>query len=336
MAAEADKHPIPGVGLKIPMRYLVTGAAGFIGSHTSETLLARGDAVVGLDNFNTFYDPAIKRRNAQSLGRHSAFAMVEGDLLDPGSLDRAFARGPFDGIVHLAAWAGVRPSIDRPDIYVDANVRGTVDLLERTRRAGVGRFVFASSSSVYGGRDRVPFRETDPVDHPISPYAATKKAGEVLCYTYHHLYGLPVSALRFFTVYGPRQRPEMAIHKFATAMLRGEPVTLFGDGSTARDYTFIDDIVQGVVASLDRCEGYEIYNLGEAQTVRLDALVQKLGVALGVEPKIRWAPEQPGDVPITSADITKARERLGYRPHTLIDEGLARFAAWLRAESGAV
>lgn len=313
------------------MRLLVTGAAGFIGSHTCEALCARGDTVVGLDNFNRFYDPAIKRRNAAGLARLDGFSLVEGDILDASCLDAAFAQGPFDGLVHLAAWAGVRPSIDRPDIYVDVNVRGTLDLLERARQHGVSRFVFASSSSVYGGRDNVPFRETDPVDQPISPYAATKKAGEVLCYTYHHLHRLHVSALRFFTVYGPRQRPEMAIHKFATAMLRGEPVTLYGDGCTARDYTYIDDIVQGVVASLDRCEGYEIYNLGEAQTVRLDSLVAKLGEALGVKPEIRWAPEQPGDVPITSADITKARTKLDYRPHTQIDAGLARFAAWLRA-----
>lgn len=313
------------------MRLLVTGAAGFIGSHTCEALCARGDAVVGVDNFNSFYDPALKRRNAEGLAGLGGFSLVEGDILSPSCLDAAFAQGPFDGVVHLAAWAGVRPSIDRPDIYVDVNVRGTLDLLERVRRHGVPRFVFASSSSVYGGRENVPFRETDPVDHPISPYAATKKAGEVLCYTYHHLHRLHVSALRFFTVYGPRQRPEMAIHKFATAMLRGEPVTLYGDGGTARDYTYIDDIVQGVVASLDRCEGYEIYNLGEAQTVRLDSLVAKLGEALGVKPEIRWAPEQPGDVPITSADISKARTRLDYQPRTQIDAGLARFAAWLRA-----
>ncbi len=313
------------------MRYLVTGAAGFIGSHTCEALLARGDTVVGIDNFNSFYDPAIKRRNARELSVHPGFTLVEGDLLDPACLQGIFGGGSFDGIVHLAAWAGVRPSIDRPGIYVDVNVRGTVDLLEHARRAKVSRWVFASSSSVYGGRDSVPFRETDPVDHPISPYAATKKAGEVLSYTYHHLYGLPVSALRFFTVYGPRQRPEMAIHKFATAMLRGEPVTLYGDGASARDYTYIDDIVQGVVAALDRCAGFEVYNLGEAQTTRLDALVDKLAQALGVEARVRWEPAQPGDVPITYADISKARERLGYRPQTQIDEGLRRFAAWLRA-----
>jgi UDP-glucuronate 4-epimerase len=314
------------------MRVLVTGAAGFIGSHTAERLAARGDEVVGLDNFNTFYDPARKRRNAMALSAMPGFTIVEGDLCDESCLDRVFAGQRFDGVVHLAAWAGVRPSIQRPEVYVDANIRGTTNLLERARRSGVGRFVFASSSSVYGGRETVPFRETDSVDRPISPYAATKKAGEVLCYTWHHLYGLPVSALRFFTVYGPRQRPEMAIHRFATLMSRGEPVPMYGDGSTARDYTFIDDIVVGTVAALDRCEGYEIYNLGGSHTTRLDALIQGLANALGVTPTIRHEPDQPGDVPITFADVSKARSKLGYAPSVGIDEGLKRFAAWFRRE----
>lgn len=314
------------------MRVLVTGAAGFIGSHTAERLLARGDEVVGLDNFNAFYDPAIKRRNAAALSAKPGFTMVEGDLCDEPCLDALF-RGPrFDGVIHLAAWAGVRPSIQRPDIYVDSNLRGTTNLLERVRRNGAARFVFASSSSVYGGRDTVPFRETDNVDRPISPYAATKKAGEVLCYAWHHLHGVPVSALRFFTVYGPRQRPEMAIHRFATLMTRGEPVTVYGDGSSARDYTYVDDIVQGTVAALDRCEGYEIYNLGESRTTRLDVLVDTLARALGVTPTIRREPDQPGDVPITFADVSKARERLGYTPSVAIEEGIARFAEWFRRE----
>lgn len=314
------------------MRVLVTGAAGFIGSHTSERLLSRGDEVVGLDNFNTFYDPAIKRRNAAALGAHAGFTLVEADLCDEPALDALFARGPFDGVIHLAAWAGVRPSIQRPDIYVDANLRGTTNLLERVRRHGAPRLVFASSSSVYGGREQVPFRETDAVDRPISPYAATKKAGEVLCYAWHHLHGVPVAALRYFTVYGPRQRPEMAIHRFATLMVRGEPVPMYGDGSSARDYTFVDDIVQGTVAALDHCQGYEIYNLGESRTTRLDALIEMLGRALGVTPRIRREPEQPGDVPITFADVTKARERLGYAPAVEIEEGIARFAAWFGRE----
>lgn len=314
------------------MAILLTGAAGFIGSHTAEALLRRGDAVVGLDNFNDFYDPAIKRRNAAALSRRPAFSMVEADLCDEAALAAVFEAHPIEGVIHLAAWAGVRPSIERPGVYIDANLRGTTNLLEACRRAGVRRFSFASSSSVYGGRETVPFRETDPVDHPISPYAATKKAGEVLCYTYHHLHGIHVSALRFFTVYGPRQRPEMAIHKFATMMARGQEIPVYGDGGSARDYTYVDDIVQGTVASLDRCEGYEIYNLGESRTTRLDELVDKLSRALGIPAKVRREPVQPGDVPITFADITKARERLGYAPHTLIDEGLERFAEWFHRE----
>ncbi len=314
------------------MKILLTGAAGFIGSHTAASLLRRGDEVIGLDNFNTFYDPARKRRNAASLAAHAGFSLVEGDLCDEPLIADLFARHRFDAVIHLAAWAGVRPSIERPGIYIDVNVRGTTHVLEACRRTGVGRLVFASSSSVYGGRDTVPFRETDPVDRPISPYAATKKAGEVLCYTYHHLHGLNVSALRFFTVYGPRQRPEMAIHKFATMMARGEAIPVYGDGGSARDYTYVDDIVQGTVAALDHCEGYEIYNLGESRTTRLDDLVRKLARALGYEARVRHEPEQPGDVPITFADITHARERLGYDPHTLIDEGLTRFAEWFHRE----
>lgn len=314
------------------MKVLLTGAAGFIGSHTATSLLRRGDEVVGLDNFNTFYDPSLKRRNAAALATEPGFSLVEGDICDESLLAEVFARHRFDAVIHLAAWAGVRPSIERPGIYVDVNVRGTTNLLERCRRDDVARFVFASSSSVYGGRETVPFRETDPVDRPISPYAATKKAGEVLCYAYHHLHGLNVSALRFFTVYGPRQRPEMAIHKFATMMARGQAIPVYGDGGSARDYTYIDDIAQGVLASLDRCEGYEIYNLGESHTTRLDDLVRKLADALGYELRVRREPDQPGDVPITFADITKAREKLGYAPHTLIDEGLTRFAEWFHRE----
>jgi UDP-glucuronate 4-epimerase len=314
------------------MKILLTGAAGFIGSHTAEALLRRGDEVVGFDNFNAFYAPALKRRNAALLGLQPGFSMVEGDLGDMPLLDGVVAREKPDAVVHLAAWAGVRPSIEMPEVYVDSNVRGTLHVLEACRRHRIDRLVFASSSSVYGGRETVPFRETDIVDRPISPYAATKKAGEVLCYTYHHLHGLNVAALRFFTVYGPRQRPEMAIHKFATMMMRGDAIPVFGDGSSARDYTYVDDIVQGTVAALDHCKGYEIYNLGESRTTRLDELVHKLARALGVEARVRWEPLQPGDVPITYADISKARENLGYDPHTLIDEGLERFAAWFHRE----
>lgn len=312
------------------MTILVTGAAGFIGSHVSEALLRRGDQVIGLDNFNAFYDPAIKRNNAQELKALAGFTLIEGDITDEICLEKIFSAHQIDAIIHLAAWAGVRPSIVTPAIYVDVNIRGTLNLLEKARNQNIKKFVFASSSSVYGGRTDAPFRETDSVDQPISPYAATKKAGEVLAYTYHHLYGMDIAALRFFTVYGPRQRPEMAIHKFATMLVRGEEIPLYGDGSTARDYTYIDDIVQGILAALDRHQGYGIYNLGESQTTRLDDLIQMLGKALAITPKLRHEPEQPGDVPLTFADISSAREKLGYDPRVSIQEGIERFAGWFK------
>jgi UDP-glucuronate 4-epimerase len=316
------------------MRVLLTGAAGFIGSHTAESLLARGDEVVGIDNFNSFYDPALKRRNISAVAKRGdrAFTLAEGDITDEGFLDRVFASGPFDAVVHLAAWAGVRPSIDNPSIYMDVNVRGTVNLMERMRTARIQRLVFASSSSVYGGRETVPFRETDSVDRPISPYAASKKSGEVLAYTWHHLHGMHVAALRYFTVYGPRQRPEMAIHKFATMLSRGQSIPMFGNGETARDYTFVSDIVQGTVAALDHCEGYEIYNLGEEHTTTLTELITMLGEAMGIEPKIKEEPNQPGDVPITFADVSKARAKIGYRPDTSMRDGIAQFVDWFRRE----
>lgn len=314
------------------MRVLVTGAAGFIGTHLCEQLLARGDTVSGLDNFNDFYDPRLKRAHIQPSLAHGQFTLYEGDILDPVLLERVFQEAQPDRVVHLAAWAGVRPSIDRPLLYQQVNVEGTTRLLEACRRFGVRHFVFASSSSVYGDRDHVPFRETDNVDHPVSPYAATKKAGELLCYTWHHLFGLHTHCLRFFTVYGPRQRPEMAIHKFARLMLRGEPIPVFGDGQSSRDYTYIDDIIQGVIASLDRCEGYRVYNLGEQTTTRLGELVELLSEALGCPAKMDYLPNQAGDVQRTFADIQRAQEELGYRPQVDMREGLRRFAVWLKAQ----
>ena len=318
----------------VDMRILLTGAAGFIGSHTAEALLARGDHVVGIDNLNAFYDTALKRRNLAAVAARGGdrFEFVESDITDEQALDRVFAGDAFDGVVHLAAWAGVRPSIDNPSIYIDVNVRGTVNILERMRKAGSDRLVFASSSSVYGGRETVPFRETDAVDRPISPYAGSKKAAEVLSYTWHHLHGLNVAALRYFTVYGPRQRPEMAIHKFATMLSRGQAIPMFGNGDTARDYTFVEDVVQGTVAALDHCNGYEIYNLGEERTTTLKELIEMLGEAMGIEPKIRPEPNQPGDVPITFADVSKARAMIGYRPSTHMREGIARFVEWFQRE----
>ena len=310
-------------------RILVTGGAGFIGSHTVEALLARGDEVWVLDNFNDFYDPGIKRANAEAL---DGARVVEGDIRDEECLDRLFAEGQFGAVVHLAAMAGVRPSLEAPLLYEDVNVRGTLLLLERIRRVDGCRFVLASSSSVYGSNENVPFREVDDIHHPVSPYAATKRAGELHAFTYHHLYGIPTTCLRFFTVYGPRQRPEMAIHKFVRMASAGESLPFYGDGTTARDYTYIDDIVQAVVAAIDHCEGYEIYNLGESQTTTLSELVECVGSALGVEVVLDRQPMQPGDVVITYADISKARERLGYAPETLLAEGVVRFVEWYRSD----
>jgi UDP-glucuronate 4-epimerase len=312
-------------------RILVTGGAGFIGSHLSERLLERGDEVVVLDNFNDFYDPAIKRKNAAALVAAGA-QLVEGDFRDAELVERLFEEGRFEGVVHLGAMAGVRPSLLDPLHYEDVNVRGTLVLLEAIRKREGIRFVFASSSSVYGANEDVPFREDDDIHNPVSPYAATKRAGELMCFTFHHLYGIPTTCLRFFTVYGPRQRPEMAIHKFVRMTLRGEPIPFFGDGSTRRDYTYIEDIVDGVVRALDRCEGYEIYNLGESQTTSLAELVEVIGEACGRAPIIDRQPMQPGDVVVTYADVSKAKARLGYSPSTLIPEGVSRFVAWYHAE----
>ena len=318
-------------------RILVTGAAGFIGSHVAERLVGAGHDVVGLDNFDEFYDPAVKRRNLAALASAPRFELVEGDIRDAPLLDRLPA--DIECIVHLAARAGVRPSIAEPMLYQDVNVAGTQRLLELARRRGIRRFVFGSSSSVYGNNEKVPFSEDDPVDRPISPYAATKRAGELLCHTYGHLFGIGCMCLRFFTVYGPRQRPDLAIHKFTRLLSAGEPVPRFGDGSTQRDYTHIDDILQGVeaaVAYLDaHPDAFEIVNLGESQTVELTRLISLIADALGVEPRIVEHPPQPGDVERTYADITRARELLGYAPGTPIERGIPEFVAWYRSVTGA-
>ena len=310
------------------MRVLITGGAGFIGSSLGERLLARGDEVVVLDNFNDFYDPAIKRRNAAEV--LAGARVVEADLRDEARV-RALVEEGFDAVVHLAAMAGVRPSVEDPLLYQDVNVRGTLILMEALRRRPETRFVMASSSSVYGGNTKVPFSEADEIHQPVSPYAATKRATELLAYTHHHLFGIPTTCLRFFTVYRPRQRPEMAIHKFVRLTLAGEPIPFFGDGETRRDYTYIDDIVDGVVRSIDRCEGYEIYNLGESRTTSLSELVALIGEACGRAPVLDRQPMQPGDVVITYADVSKAREHLGYAPSTTVREGLARFMEWYRS-----
>jgi UDP-glucuronate 4-epimerase len=310
------------------MEVLVTGGAGFIGSHVVERLDARGDRVTVLDNFNDFYDPAIKRGNLRGM---PSVEVVEGDLRDEALVAGLLRRG-FDLVVHLAAMAGVRPSIADPMLYSDVNVRGTQILLEGLK-SGRTRLVFASSSSVYGANEDVPFREDADIHRPVSPYAATKRAGELLCYTHHHLYGTPVTCLRFFTVYGPRQRPEMAIHKFVRRCLEGRPIPFFGDGSTRRDYTYIDDIVDGVLRACERKEGYAIYNLGESQTISLSELVAAIGAVTGVEPILDRQPMQPGDVLVTYADVSKARRELGYEPTTPLRAGLELFLEWYLRKS---
>ena len=312
---------------------LITGGAGFIGSHLAERLLGDGRRVVVLDNFDTFYDPAIKRRNIEQASGHEAYRLVEGDIRDPQALDALFGSESLDAVVHLAARAGVRPSIADPVLYSSVNLDGTTQLLEACRRHDVGRFIFGSSSSVYGNNDKVPFAEDDPVDHPISPYAATKKSGEVLCHVYHHLGGMAVACLRFFTVYGPRQRPEMAIHKFARILAAGGEIEQYGDGTSARDYTFITDIVEGITRSIDRASGYHIWNLGGSSTVTLAELVSKIAQRLGVSERVKRLPNQPGDVDRTWADISRARRELDWAPELDIDRGLERFIEWFRTSA---
>ncbi len=314
---------------------LISGAAGFIASHLTERLLGTGASVVGVDSFDDFYDPAIKERNLARARDHQGFTLFRGDIRDQELL--AGLPDGIDTIVHIAARAGVRPSIAQPQLYYDVNVMGTLNLMELARERGIRKFVFASSSSVYGNNRTVPFSEKDPVDNPISPYAATKKAGELLTHSYTHLYGISCLCLRFFTVYGPRQRPDLAIHKFSKLMSKGEEIPMFGDGTSERDYTFIDDILQGLEASLDwvgEHEGvHEILNLGESRTVGLKEMISVLGEELGIEPRIRRLPEQPGDVVRTFADISKAREVLGYDPQWEFREGIRAFLDWLEAEN---
>ena len=312
------------------MRCLVTGGAGFIGSHLCERLIEEDHEVVCLDNFNDFYDPGIKRRNVQPLLSHQRYRLVEGDILDWNLSERVFKEGNFDIIVHLAARAGVRPSIHAPQLYQKVNVEGTVNLLELSSKFEIPKFILASSSSVYGENSKVPFSEDDPVDHPISPYAATKKACELLAYTYSSLYPLSVTCLRFFTVYGPRQRPDMAIHKFTKCIVEDRDISLFGGGTSYRDYTYITDLIDGVLEAIRNCQGYRIYNLGESQTVRLSDLIRVLENTLGKKAKIKMMPPQPGDVPKTYADIARAKKELGYKPGVSIDEGIGKFVQWYR------
>lgn len=308
---------------------LVTGAAGFIGSHLVERLLKAGRRVVGVDNFCDFYDPAMKRANLAAARDHMAFTLVEADIRDSDAMEQCFTTYLPGDVVHLAAMAGVRPSIEHPAYYADVNVTGTARLLEAAVKHRGRRFVFASSSSIYGNNPKVPFAEDDPVDHPISPYAATKQAGELLCHTLSHLHQLPVTCLRFFTVFGPRQRPDLAIHKFLRLIDAGVPLPLFGDGSTARDYTYVDDIVDGIMAALDRCAGYHIYNLGGNAPVTLRELIQTIERVTGKKARTQPLPMQSGDVQRTWADLTHSRAALDYQPRVPLAEGIARQWQWM-------
>ena len=314
---------------------LVTGAAGFIGSHLCERLLQQGARVVGVDNFDPFYPRAQKERNLAIARDFASFTFVEADCARPEDVQQVFERD-LTAVVHLAAKAGVRPSIADPLGYTHANVVATQVLLEAARQQGLRRFIFGSSSSVYGNNPKVPFSEADAVDRPISPYAATKRACEVRSHSYHHLYGMGILSLRFFTVYGPRQRPDLAIRKFTELMLRGEPIPFYGDGRSERDYTWIDDILQGVIAALDRSAShpgeYEIINLGESRTTSLQKLVELIANATGTTPRLDRLPMQPGDVDRAFADITKAQQLLGYKPTTTVEDGIPRFVEWLESD----
>ena len=312
------------------MNFLVTGGAGFIGSHVCERLLEAGHSVCAFDDLNDFYPLEFKQRNLrhlQSLAK--PFEFFHGDLVDRAALDEVFSSFKFDQVIHLAARAGVRPSLDQPALYQRVNVEGTVNLLEAARAKNVKKLTIASSSSVYGVNSKVPFSERDPIFSAISPYAASKLACEALGHVYHHVYGFDVAMLRFFTVYGPRQRPDLAIYKFAQLIRRAEPIPVFGDGSTARDYTYVTDTLDGIIACTTREFGYQVYNLGESQTVKLSRLIELLEGALGRKALIRRLPMQPGDVPLTCADISKAREQLGYNPQVPIERGIGLFVDWL-------
>ena len=313
---------------------LVTGAAGFIGSHVSQALATRGERVIGLDNFDPLYDPNLKRDNVAGLLAEDRFRLVEGDICDPELVEQVFSEGEVQAVIHLAAKAGVRPSLNDPMGYARTNTEGTVTLLEVARQAGVNRFIFGSSSSVYGAANEVPFDEDQPVHLPISPYAASKVAAEAFCHTYHHLYEMPIVCLRFFTVYGPRQRPDLAINKFVRLLLAGETIPQYGDGSSSRDYTYVDDIVRGVLAAYDSDLEYEIINLGSSSPVRLDEMIRAVAEAAGAEPVIERLPNQPGDVPRTYASIEKAKKLLGWEPEWDLADGLREFMEWYRRAIG--
>lgn len=325
---------------------LVTGGAGFIGSHLCEELLLRGNKVISIDSFNDYYEPNLKRKNIEEIKgllseksiAPERFASLEGDLRDIRALEDVFTEHDIDTVVHLAAYAGVRPSIQNPQLYYDVNIMGTINLLECIRKYNIRKFVFASSSSVYGNNEKTPFSEEDTVDNPISPYAASKKSGELVCHTYHHLYNISIACLRFFTVYGPRQRPDLAIRKFTSLIMNDMEVPVYGDGSTERDYTFIKDIIDGVVKAIDWVDfeqaRYGIFNLGESRTISILKMIETIEKVTGKKARIKNLPMQPGDVNRTFADVTKAKKDLGYNPTTEFEEGIRVFVDWMRRSGG--
>lgn len=317
-------------------RVVITGAAGFIGSHLTERCLRRGDVVLGIDNFCDYYDPAIKERNISVAVQNPSFTLARTDIRDVEAIDAIFRRFRPTHVVHLAAMAGVRPSIERPSYYTDVNMNGTVAVLNAAARSRVRQFLFASSSSVYGNNKKTPFAESDPVDYPISPYAASKRAGELFCHSYAHLHNMPVACLRFFTVFGPRQRPDLAISKFLRLAALGEPLPVFGDGSTSRDYTYVDDIVDGIAAAMDYIEdGFDIFNIGGNTPITLAGLLETIQRVIGRELLIDRKPMQPGDVNRTWADLTKSESTFGYMPQTTTETGIKNQWHWYLEQEGA-
>lgn len=312
-------------------KILITGAAGFIGSNLVDNLLDKGYSVVGIDNFDSFYSREIKESNISGALKNGSFTLFEGDIRDSRFLDRCFSEFRPAMVIHLAAKAGVRPSIMDPVSYYDVNVTGTLNLLEAMRKNRINRMLFASSSSVYGNNKKIPFSESDNVDYPVSPYAASKKAGELLCHTYHHLFNMDIFCLRFFTVYGQRQRCDLAINKFTKAILKGEPITLFGDGTSSRDYTHITDIVHGIERAMGKLEGFDIFNLGESNAISLLELVSILERSIGRKAEVRYLPMQDGDVLRTFADISMAKRMLGYNPVVNIEDGIRGYVEWVKA-----
>jgi UDP-glucuronate 4-epimerase len=310
------------------MKILITGVAGFIGSHTAEKFLSNGHSVVGIDNFDPFYPRHFKLQNMEALNGRGDFAFFEGDILNKEFLNKLFNDEKIEMVIHLAAKAGVRPSIDHIEAYYQTNVTGTLNILECMRAKGITKMLFASSSSIYGNNAKTPFSESDLVDNPISPYASTKKSGELLCHVYCHLYGFDITCLRFFTVFGPRQRPDLAIHKFTRLIGEGKPIPIFGDGSSGRDYTYISDITDGIECAFKKMKGFKIYNLGEARVILLKDLIKVIETRVGKKAVLDFKPKQPGDVEITYADIEKAKTEIGYNPQFDLITGIDNFVSW--------